>query len=288
MPDAPAPQQQDQNSQASGQQQEQTQTLTPEQQRLAREQQAEKDVQAQEHQRILGLMPAFNTTNNENAVPLSPGQKIRLSFRSAVDPWQFGITLVAAGLGQAQNSHPGYGQGLEGYGKRYAASYADLFDGTVIGNGLLPAALHQDPRYFRLGHGSAWHRFLYALSTNVICKGDNGHWQPNISNVGGNIISGEISQYYYPKSERGAGLVFSNAFVVTGEGAFGSELLEFWPDIHRKLFKHREDTYTEAAEEAEKKRNKQAPPAVPSQKVTPAPAKPDPNSPAPAATPQQL
>jgi hypothetical protein len=282
LPEAPEPQQQAQQSRPAAQ----TNTAQPAAQatpqsggqppQLTREQQAEQDVKAQEHQRIMGIMPAFNTTNNKDAVPLSAGQKIRLSSRSAVDPWQFGITLAAAGLGQAEDSHPGYGQGMEGYGKRYAASYGDLFFGTLIGNGLLPAALKQDPRFFRMGEGtpakpnSKLKRFFYAASTNVICKGDNGKWQPNVSNVGGNIISGYISELYYPKSERGSGLVFSNALVVTAEGGIGSELLEFWPDIHRKLFKNKTDSYTRAADQA----GQQAPPAPPKQDAPPAAAKP--------------
>jgi hypothetical protein len=239
------------------------------QEQLSREEQAARDVKAQEHQRILGIMPAFNSTSNQNAVPLTASQKIQLSFRSAVDPWQFGITVVASALGQAENSHPGYGQGWEGYGKRYAASYGDLFDGTIIGNGLLPALLHQDPRYFRKGTGSKWHRFFYAASTNIICKGDNGKWQPNYSNVGGNLISGGISEFYYPKQEQDVGLLFSNAATVTLEGAIGSELLEFWPDIHRKLFKNKTDSYTQAADEAQKKGGA-TPPATPKQQVQPA------------------
>ncbi len=271
VPDAPVPQQT--TGQSAGQTTSQTTGQTTGQQpQLTREQQAQKDIEQQEHQRIMGIMPAFNSTSNAHAVPLTASQKIALSFRSAVDPWQFGITIVAAGIGQAENSHPGYQQGWEGYGKRYAASYADLFDGTIIGNGLLPAALHQDPRYFRLGVGSAWHRFFYAASTNVLCKGDNGKWQPNYSNVGGNIISGFISEAYYPRSEAGTGEVFTNAAVVTLEGAIGSELLEFWPDIHRKLFKNKEDSYTRAAEEEAKRNQKPSvPPAVPTQDVKPAP-----------------
>jgi hypothetical protein len=242
----------------------------------SRKEQAERDVKAQEQQRIMGIMPAFNTTNNQNAVPLTAGQKIRLSFRSAIDPWQFGITVIASGIGQAEDSHPTWGQGWPSYGKRYAASYGDLFFGTVIGNGLLPAALHQDPRFFRMGEGTAekpnskTKRFFYAIATNFVCKGDNGKWQPNVSNVGGNIISGEISQYYYPKVERGFGLAITNAIVVTGEGGIGSELLEFWPDIHRKLFKNKEDSYTRAAEEAKAQKTTtpaSVPPGEPKQDV---------------------
>ena len=70
------------------------------------------------------------------------------------------------------------------------AAYLDTFDSNMIGNGILPALLHQDPRYFRMGHGSVTHRLLYAIAAAVICKHDNtGKWEPNYSNVLGNIAS---------------------------------------------------------------------------------------------------
>lgn len=320
MPDAPIPQQAaappaqpDANqSQAPAQVPAQAPAQTPAQttpppqsetnaQQLSKKEQAARDVQQQEKQRIMGIMPAFNSTSNQNAVPMTPGQKIKLSFRSAIDPWQFGITFIAAGIGQAENSHPGYGQGWEGYAKRYGASYTDLFTGTVIGNGMLPALLHQDPRYFRMGsttngvHNSGMKRFLYAISTNVRCKGDNGKWQPNYSNVGGNLIAGGISQAYYPASERGFSLVITNALVVTAEGAIGSELLEFWPDIQRKMFKHKyTDSYTKSAEDAQQQTTTRAQPKAPqpapgaTSPVTPPAVAPAPAEPAPTPAPQQM
>jgi hypothetical protein len=114
---------------------------------------------------------------------------------------------------------------------------------SMIGNGFLPALLHQDPRYFRLGHGTVTHRLLYALATNVICKHDNtGKWEPNYSNVLGNIASGGISNLYYPSSDSGIGQTFTNGFIVTAEGGVGSIFQEFWPDVSRKLF-HRDPTH---------------------------------------------
>ncbi len=209
--------------------------LTPEQQR----EQAARDVQAQKKQRILGVMPEFNTTNNQNAPPLSAGQKFDLAFHSATDPWQFFLAGVDSGIGQAQNSFPGYGQGWKGYGKRFGAAYLDSFDGTMIGNAMFPALLHQDPRYFRKGTGTFWHRFFYAASSTVRCKGDNGKWEWNYSNVSGNLVAGAISNVYYPPSDRGLGLTFERAGTVTAEGAIGAELLEFWPDIQRHFMNKR-------------------------------------------------
>ena len=122
--------------------------------------QAETQLNQEEHQRILGVVPNFNTTDNQNAAPLSARQKFRLAFRSAVDPFTFVAVAADAGISQAENDFPGYGQRPAGYGKRFGASYADSFDGTLWGNAIFPSLLHQDPRYFRKGKGKLYRAFV--------------------------------------------------------------------------------------------------------------------------------
>jgi hypothetical protein len=195
---------------------------------------AETQLNQEEHQRILGVVPNFNTTDNQNAAPLSARQKFRLAFRSAVDPFTFVAVAADAGISQAKNDFPGYGQGAAAYGKRFDASYADSFDGTLWANAIFPALLHQDPRYFRKGRGSFTARLLYAVSTTVRARNDNGTWGPNYANVAGSIVAGGISNLYYPASDRGVGLTFQRAFTVTAEGALGAIGVEFRPDGGRK------------------------------------------------------
>lgn len=197
---------------------------------------AEQELKQQEQQRILGVIPNFNTTDVQNAAPLSPGQKFRLAFRSSLDPFQFVAAALDAGLSQGQDEFPGYGQGVQGYSKRFGAAYADAFSGLFWGNAVLPSLMHEDPRYFRKGAGSFKHRLFYAISTTVVTKNDNGTWGPNYANVLGNIVAGGLSNAYYPSSDRGAGLTFERAFTVTAEGAIGSIFVEFWPDIDRIVF----------------------------------------------------
>jgi hypothetical protein len=207
------------------------------------QQKAAEQIKAQEHQRIGGILPSFNVTYLSNAASMSAGQKIGLAFRSSVDPYAFGLAFIVAGLSEAKDDDTGFGWGPEGYFKRTGAAYLDAFDGAMIGNGFLPALLHQDPRFFRLGHGTFRHRFFYALATSVICKHDNtGKWEPNYSNVGGNIIAGAISNLYYPAQNSGWSQTIDNGLIVTGEGTFGGVLQEFWPDISRKLF-HKDPTH---------------------------------------------
>jgi hypothetical protein len=228
-----------QNSSSSQNSAQQTQ---PSDQEQTKEQKQREEINEEEHQRVLGIAPNFNLTYRHDAVPLTAGQKIDLAFRTSIDPFTFAAAFMVAGYHEALDEDTGFGWGAEGYFKRSGAAYLDSVDGAMIGNGFLPALLRQDPRYFRLGQGTATHRVLYAVATNFICKGDNGHWQPNISNVGGNIIAGALSNLYYPSQNSGWGQTIGNGMIVTVEGGFGSLFDEFWPDISRK-FLHRDPTH---------------------------------------------
>lgn len=201
---------------------------------------AEEQLQQEEKQRI-GILPNFNASYISDAVPLSPGQKFRLMFSTEKDPATIGFSMFVALIGQADGTHYRYGGGIGGYGKRFAQNYADTFDGAFWGNAVLPSLWHQDPRYFRLGTGSATHRILYALSTNVRAKHDGtGKWEPNYSNLVGNVISGGISNLYLPKNERSVDSTFEGALTVTAEGGIGSMLEEFWPDYIHYLQRRRQ------------------------------------------------
>jgi len=201
---------------------------------------AERELKAEEKQRLLGVMPQFQVVMGGKAVPLTGGEKWRLALHSAIDPFYIGWAFViGGGYGELIGSNDGYGWGADGYIKRVGANYADNVNGALIGNALLPQLLHQDPRYFRMGAGPIKKRFVYAALSTVICHGDNGKNQPNVSNVLGNFISGGISNLYYPENERGVALTFENGASVTLFGALGGQLLEFGPDLARLVTRHR-------------------------------------------------
>jgi hypothetical protein len=204
---------------------------------------AEAQIKEQEQQRVLGVLPSFNVSYRSDAVSLTGSQKIHLAFRTVIDPATFGTSLAIAGYHEVLNDVSGFRWGFRGYGERAGAAYLDSFDGTMLGNGILPALLHQDPRYFRMGHGRVSRRLLYAASTAFICKHDNtGKWEPNYSNVMGNIASGAISNLYYPGGNSGIGLTISNGMIQTATGAIGGVFQEFWPDISRRLL-HKDPTH---------------------------------------------
>jgi hypothetical protein len=190
---------------------------------------AEQQITSEEHQRILGVLPNFYVSYlHGNAQPLTSRQKFKLALVVSRDPLTFMTTAVNAGIEQAQGDLAGYGPGYSGYAQRYAAAYGDKLSATFLGSAIFPSLFHQDPRYFYNGHGSVIHRALYAISTVVICKGDNGHWQPNYSNVLGNVGSGAISSLYYPNSAKHDFQTSADNIIIgIGEGSFGTLFQEF-------------------------------------------------------------
>jgi hypothetical protein len=192
---------------------------------------ATQQVHLEEEQRILGVIPNFYVVYTADAVAMTSKLKFQLALRSTVDPVTFLGVAFFSGIEQAAWT-PDYVEGMKGYGQRMGANYADGVSDVLIGGAILPTLLHQDPRYFYNGHGTIKHRTLYAMAAPFICKGDNGHWQPNISSIGGDMASAGLSNLYYPQSNRGVGLTFTNAAISTGGRMVNALAQEF---IIRKL-----------------------------------------------------
>jgi hypothetical protein len=189
---------------------------------------AEEQIKVQEKQRVLGFIPNFYVSYVPNPVPLTSKQKFKLAWKSTVDPVTILLNGAFAGVEQAQNHFRGYGQGAEGYAKRFGAGYGDIVTSTFIGGAILPSILKQDPRYFYKGTGTKSSRSLYAVANSVICKGDNGRWQANYSSILGNLAAGGLSNLYYPADNRnGAGLTFENAAIGIGANAIANLFQEF-------------------------------------------------------------
>jgi hypothetical protein len=197
----------------------------------------ERQIEKQEQsQRLLGVLPNFATTSRHNAPPLSAGEKFHLFYKSAFDPVEFSVVGLQAGLSQAEDEFPEYGQGAAGYGKRYGATFADEVSSGFFSNFFYPVLLKEDPRYFRLGEGSIKHRVGYALLQEVDCRTDKGGRSFAWSNVLGAFTSGGISNAYYPAAERGFGLTMSRSAIAVGYGSLGGLMDEFYPDISHWLF----------------------------------------------------
>jgi hypothetical protein len=215
----------------------------------------------EQSQRALGVLPQFAVTSRQDAPPLTPGGKFHLFAKSAFDPVTVSIVAIQAGISQADNQFPGYGQGAQGYGKRFGAALADSVDAGFWSNFAYPTLLKQDPRYFRLGEGSFSRRVIYGIKQEFVCHTDKGGRSFNFANVLGAFTSGAISNLYYPgktlirtipatatsparpvyENDRGIELTMSRASIALGYGMAGGLFDEFWPDIQHKLFHKRQD-----------------------------------------------
>ena len=178
-------------------------------------------------QRVLGVIPNFYVTYVPDAAPLTPKQKYHLAARLNIDPAYIVTAAGVAGIQQARNEFSGYGQGAQGYAKRFGATFGDFTMSNLLGNAVLPSLFKQDPRYFYKGTGTTRSRVLYALANAVICKGDNGNWQANYSGILGSLAAGGISNLYYPASDRGAALTFENTAIGIGATAILNLMKEF-------------------------------------------------------------
>ena len=190
--------------------------------------------------RLFFTLPNFLTLENANQVkPLTAGQKYKVVARSSFDYVQYPWYAFLAGISQAQNSEAGYGQGAQGYAKRFGASMADGTIENFVTSAVLPSMLHQDPRFFQSGHGGFWHRSVYAFSRIVITRGDNGKSQFNYSEVVGSAFAASVSTYsYHPREDKTLANTAKVWGTQVGYDALTYVVKEFWPDIRRKLRKH--------------------------------------------------
>jgi hypothetical protein len=193
---------------------------------------ATEQVHLEEQQRVLGFIPNFYVVyDSANAVPLTTKLKFQLAMRVSVDPITFAGIAFMSGVRQWART-PDYQLGAKGYGQRVGAEAADGFSDLLIGGAVLPSLLHQDPRYFYQGTGTTRSRLEHALASPFICRGDNGRWQPNYSSVGGDLAASALMTTYYPQSNRGAGMVFGQFGINTGERELSAVVQEF---VLRKL-----------------------------------------------------
>jgi hypothetical protein len=214
--------------------------------------------------RLFLALPNFLTLENAgNVPPLTTAQKFKVVARGSFDKIEFPWYGILSGISQAENSEPGYGQGLEGYAKRYGSAFADGTIENFMTSAVFPTILHQDPRFFQSSEGSFAHRAEYAVSRIFVTRTDSGHSQFNYSEIIGSAVSAAIStNTYHPRSfittryDSNTGMVTyvynpSSRTLPNTASVWGTQVLydtitivikEFWPDIHRKMnHKHEAD-----------------------------------------------
>jgi len=187
--------------------------------------------------RILEVVPNFQTSNQGAATwrPLTVKEKFAMPAHNSFDVSAHLGNALQSGIQQAANGEPSYGRGWGAYGLRFAASEGDQITGSYLTYAFLPTVFHEDPRYFRRGHGPAISRVLYAISRTAITRGDNGRTEFNTSQALGQLISCGISTTYYPAQDRNAEGVALNWAVSMGYKSGYNLLSEYYPDLMKLL-----------------------------------------------------
>ena len=187
------------------------------------------------NQRILGVIPDYQTVDARVTTPLTVRQKWELAFKESVDPFNIVSAGIGAAFSQQGDQTPKYGEGGQAFGKRYGAALADMTTQNVFSAGVLATLLHQDPRYFRMGAegGKIPKRIVYSLSRLFIARQDNGKSTFNTSGIGGMILGIGLSNVYYPAASENGEVMLGRITTSLFSGVTGNLMSEFAPDLQK-------------------------------------------------------
>jgi len=191
------------------------------------------------HDRILGVIPNYQTVTDATPAtpPLTPKQKWLFFLEETRDPFNIFSAALSAGLSQADNQTPKYGEGGVAYAKRFGAAFGDFTSQNLFSDAMLSCLLRQDPRYFRKGPQSRiLPRIAYSLSRIAVARQDSGRPAFNASGVFGMMLGIGASNLYYPSASRNGTVMGTRVGTSLAGWAIGNVSSEFWPDIRRKFF----------------------------------------------------
>ena len=189
--------------------------------------------------RLFWALPNFLTVENaEHVPPLTAKQKFDVTTRSTFDLVEFGWWASLAGIDHLEHGEPTYGQGAEGYGKRWALAVGDGAIENFMVTAVFASTFRQDPRYYQLGRGSAWHRTGYSISRIVVTRSDRGHAQFNFSEILGSALAAGLYNTYHPVGDRTVSHTLTSWGSQVGYDTISIVVKEFWPDIRDALHKH--------------------------------------------------
>jgi hypothetical protein len=190
-----------------------------------------------EDKRAYGVLPNYRTAEaSAPFVPLTAKQKLVIATKDTIDGPSYILAGLFSGLYQLENQNPSFGQGVKGYARRYGSAIADQDIGNYMTEGFLPVLLHEDPRFFRRGHGGFWARAALAARGVVVARTDHGNLTFNFSEFLGNGVTAAVGNAYYP-DEIGFSPTMARMFTQIGTDAFSNVLKEFWPDFKRHVLK---------------------------------------------------
>jgi hypothetical protein len=166
---------------------------------------------------------------------LTAGEKFHLFARNTFHPVTFIAAGWNAGIAQAEDNDPTFGQGAEGYGKRFGAAAADRVSSGFFHTFLFPVIFRQDPRYYSRGDGNFHGRLRHALTHVFVARSDSGRSVFNYSEWLGTASAVALSNTYHPGNDRGFAAASQRVAVNVATDAGFDVLREFWPEIVHKF-----------------------------------------------------
>ena len=176
---------------------------------------------------------SFSNTYN---APLTTGEKSRFYVNAVVGPGSIFGSMVSSGYSQAVDSVPEWGQGMAGYGKRFASSLGQKAVTHTVHFGL-KVMLHEDPRYHYSHSTEFWPRVLHAVGETFVAHKDTGGTRPNYSYFTGVATGVYVSRQWRPEHYRTAKEYVQSGAVSIGGHIAKNIFRELWPDIRRKFLK---------------------------------------------------
>jgi hypothetical protein len=198
---------------------------------------ADQEQNPQKH--VLWIIPNFRTSPDlKKYERITAKEKFRLAREDTFDRGTIALAAAFAGESQLSRSNPPFGGGVGAYAHYWATAYADFAIGNYMTEGIYPTLLHQDPRYFRRGSGSAWSRLSSAVGQIFWTRTDSGGHQFNYSEIAGNSTAVAISMAYYPGNRRAADAAEELGAQIAVDMA-ANILKEFWPSRERRAARER-------------------------------------------------
>lgn len=166
---------------------------------------------------------------------LSTGDKFKLFVDNSASLSALVGSAFSAGIGQAENYPEGYGQGAEGFGKRFGASMARNASSEFFGTFVLASALRQDPRFFPQADPTLGGSVKYAVTRIFVTRNDDGNDVPNWSGLLGPAMSEGLANAYWPEGERTAGDTLQRYGIDIASRAGMNFFRNYWPVLFKKL-----------------------------------------------------
>jgi len=166
---------------------------------------------------------------------MSAGQKFKLFVDNSISLHALALASLSSALRQAADSPRGYGQGGDGYAKRFGSSMAREASSNFFGTFLLASALHQDPRFFPERNPRFGRSMKYSAQRLFVTRDDRGQDVANWSGLMGPLLSEGLANAYWPEQDRTAGQTFTRYGADLALRFAGNMLREYWPVLARKV-----------------------------------------------------